>query len=105
VVHLLTATCVLVQALRHTPSPRYSQIDYNYRQFDYIWEPPLSRGDFRVGDAAATFLPGGKGEITTSAGRSHEIDQWLPRDDTFGKVAALFTKYQAPSTKHQVPKS
>jgi hypothetical protein len=65
-----------------------------------------------VGDAAATFLPGGKGEIKTPrssgqalAGRSHEIDQWLPRDDTFGKVAALFTKYQAPSTKHQVPKS
>jgi hypothetical protein len=46
-----------------------------------------------------TLLQGGKGEITTSAGRSHEIDQWLPRDDTFGKVAALFTKYQVPSTK------
>jgi hypothetical protein len=60
-----------------------------------------------MGDAAATFLPGGKGEITTSAGRSHEIDQWLPRDDTGGDVAALFpsTKLQAPSTKHPIANS
>jgi hypothetical protein len=63
--------------------------------------------------AISTLLPGGKGEITTSSGRSHEIDQWLPRDDTGGMLS--LPSFQAPSTrrgegplrppstKHQVP--
>jgi hypothetical protein len=50
----------------------------------------------------ATLLPSGKGEIMTPrssgqalAGRSHKIDQWLPRDDTMGK---LLSSSQAPGT-------
>jgi hypothetical protein len=53
VVHPLVATWVLVQAPRHTLVSRYSQFDDNYRQIDYNWKLPLSRGDFRVGEAAA----------------------------------------------------
>jgi hypothetical protein len=99
-----TATQVPVQPLQHTPFPKYSQ-------FDYIWKPPLSRGDFRgcgTWRVKRAFSPTGAWEegsnlpkrvITTSPpgssveavstsrlprrGRSHEIDH-APRNDTGG---------------------
>jgi hypothetical protein len=47
-------------------------------------------------------LPGGKGEITSSAWRSHEIAYGLLVMTPVGMLP-LFPKHQVPSTKYQAP--
>jgi hypothetical protein len=104
VLHPLTATWVLVQALRHPPSPRHSQIDY-------IWEPPVSRGDFRVGDAAAwrqrrDQAPRSSGQALSRRGTGcglWETPVSIKANVFVGAGHALPSSTKAKRTKHQVP--